>query len=85
MALPLLCRGFDLLTKLCAQAAAFALSILQIVLHVLAVIMAVWALMKPGGGFKDHAAEATQLLQDDQDTETKYTTNLIVGAGDTRK
>lgn len=85
MALPLLYRGADLLTKLCAQTAAYALSILQIVLHVLALVMAVWALMKPGGDFKDHAAEATHLLQDEQDSETKYTTNLIVGPGDTKK
>jgi hypothetical protein len=63
----------------CSQSAAFALGILQTVLHVFAVVMAVWALLKPGGDFKDHAAEATQLLQDDMDTETKYTTNLVGG------
>jgi hypothetical protein len=66
--------------QLCqSNTAAFALGILQIALHVLAVVMAIWALMKPGGDFKDHAAEATQLLQNEQDTETKYTTNLVVG------
>jgi hypothetical protein len=60
------------------------LSILQIVLHVLAVVMAVWALMKPVGDFKDNAADAAQVFQNDMDMEAKYTTNLVSG-GDTNK
>jgi hypothetical protein len=63
------------------QNTAFALGILQIVLHVLVVIMAIWTLMKPSGDIKGNAAEAAQLLQTEQDTETKYTTNLIGTGG----
>jgi hypothetical protein len=85
MGLPLECSELDLLIKLYVQTAAFGVSILTIVLHVLAVMIAVWAFMKPGGTFRDNAAEATQLLQNEQDTEKKFTINLEAEGGNTTK
>jgi len=38
--------------------------------------MALYALFKPDGSFKDHTADAAQVLSDGQATETKIQTDF---------
>ncbi len=38
--------------------------------------MAVWALLKPSGGLEANAGEAAKLLQDAEDKDTQFVTNL---------
>lgn len=59
-----------------SQNTAWALAILQTILHVLTVIMALYALFKPDGSFKDHSADAAQVLADGQATDTKIQTDF---------
>lgn len=65
-----------LLTTIYSQATAWGLAILQIILHALTVVMALYALFKPGGSFKDDSAEAVQVLTDGQDTDAKIQSNF---------
>jgi nitrogen fixation-related uncharacterized protein len=41
------------------------------VLHALTVVMALWALANPQGSFKDHTADAAQVLSDGQAEDSK--------------
>ncbi|PMD46851.1 hypothetical protein L207DRAFT_613685 [Hyaloscypha variabilis F] len=55
---------------------AYALAIGTVVIHVLSIIMALWALLKPSGDLKSNAGEAATVLQDAEDKDTQYITNL---------
>jgi hypothetical protein len=58
------------------QYLAYALAIGTVVIHVLSIIMALWALLKPSGDLKSNAGEAATVLQDAEDKDTQYITNL---------
>jgi len=58
------------------QYLAFALAIGTVVIHVLSIIMALWALLKPSGDLQTNAGEAAKLLQDAEGKDTQYITNL---------
>lgn len=58
------------------QEAAFALAIGTVVIHVLSIVMAVWALLKPSGDLQSNAGEAAKLLADAEDKDTQFVTNL---------